>query len=45
MDSGLQDALLPESELKGFAKGIKGDFEAVNQAIITSISNGRWKDR
>jgi len=41
LDSWLQDALLPESQLKGFAKGIKGDFEAVNQAVISSISNGQ----
>lgn len=39
--SWLQDALLPESQLKGFAKGIKGDFEAVNQAVVSSVSTGQ----
>lgn len=29
------------SELKGFAKGINQDYEAVNQAVISTISNGQ----
>lgn len=29
------------SELKAFAKGIKRDFEAVNQAVLTPFSNGQ----
>lgn len=34
----LQEALMPVSELKWFAKGILADYEAVNQAV--NISNG-----
>lgn len=29
------------SGLKNFAKGIEADFEAVNQAVISTISNGQ----
>jgi transposase len=36
----LQEALMPVSELKWFAKGIMADYEAVNQAVISNISNG-----
>ncbi len=36
----LQEALMPVSELKGFAKGILADYEAVNQAVVSNISNG-----
>lgn len=40
LDSWLKEALLPVSELKWFAKGILADYEAVNQAVISNISNG-----
>jgi transposase len=30
-----------ESGLKGFVKGIESDFEAVNQAVVSIISNGQ----
>lgn len=30
-----------DSGLKNFAKGIEADFEAVNQAVISTISNGQ----
>jgi transposase len=36
----LQEALMPASELKWFAKGILADYEAVNQAVVSNISNG-----
>jgi len=36
-------ALDPKSELRNFAKGIQQDFDAVNQAVISSISNGQVK--
>ncbi|PWJ54058.1 transposase, partial [Dyadobacter jejuensis] len=29
------------SALKGFAKGINQDYQAVNQAVISTISNGQ----
>lgn len=41
LDSWLQEALMPESELKWFAKGMKADYDAVNQAVVSSISNGQ----
>lgn len=34
-------ALLSESGLKGFAKGINSDFDAVNQAVTSTISDGQ----
>lgn len=37
----LVQALKPESELRSFAHGIQRDFNAVNQAVISSISNGQ----
>jgi transposase len=41
LEAWLEEALMPESELKRFAKGIKADYEAVNQAVVSSISNGQ----
>jgi transposase len=40
LSSWLQEALMPASELKWFAKGILADYEAVNQAVVSNISNG-----
>lgn len=37
----LTQALETTSELQGFAKGIQRDFDAVNQAVISNISNGQ----
>lgn len=37
----IEKATSAESELKGFAKGIDSDFEAVNQAVVSIISNGQ----
>lgn len=37
----LTRALDTTSELQGFAKGIQKDFDAVNQAVISNISNGQ----
>jgi transposase len=34
-------ALPSESGLKGFAKGINSDFDAVDQAVTSTISNGQ----
>ena len=31
----------PDSELQNFAKGIQKDYDAVNQAVISNISNGQ----
>lgn len=37
----LTKAIDTASELQSFAKGIQKDFEAVNQAVISNISNGQ----
>jgi len=37
----LNKALDSTSELQGFATGIQKDFDAVNQAVISNISNGQ----
>lgn len=37
----IEKAMSWESGLKGFAKGIDSDFEAVNQAVVSIISNGQ----
>lgn len=37
----LNKALDSTSELQGFATGIQKDFDAVNQAAISNISNGQ----
>lgn len=37
----IEKAISRESGLKGFAKGIDSDFEAVNQAVVSIISNGQ----
>ena len=37
----LTKALDTTSELQSFAKGIQKDFDAVNQAVISNISNGQ----
>jgi transposase len=37
----IEKAMSWESGLKGFAKGINSDFEAVNQAVVSIISNGQ----
>ena len=34
-------ALDPKSELRNFAKGIQKDYDAINQAVISTISNGQ----
>lgn len=43
LDSSLEEWLkqAKSSELNGFAYGIKRDFDAVNQAILSPISNGQ----
>lgn len=41
LQNWLGRALNPNSELKSFAKGIQKDFDAVNQAVISDISNGQ----
>ena len=41
MQDWLNQALETTSELQGFAKGIQRDFDAVNQAVISNISNGQ----
>jgi transposase len=41
LEQWIQRALIADSSLKTFAKGIQLDFEAVNQAVVSSISNGR----
>lgn len=43
--SWLQDALMPQSELKGFAKGLEGNFEAVNQTVTAAQTTGRKVNR
>lgn len=40
-DEWLESASHPESLLKNFAKGIKGDYHAVEQAINSDISSGK----
>ncbi|TDE10808.1 transposase [Dyadobacter psychrotolerans] len=40
LDHRLQNALKPNSGFKGFARGIESDYEAVNQAVISNVSNG-----
>ena len=40
LDHWLQNALKPNSGLQGFARGIESDYEAVNQAVISKVSNG-----
>lgn len=37
----IEKAMSWESGLKSFAKGIDSDFEAVNQAVVSVISNGQ----
>lgn len=37
----IEKATSEQSELKGFAKGIDSDYEAVNQAVVSTISNGQ----
>ena len=37
----LNRAVRPDSELQNFAKGIQKDYDAVNQAVISNISNGQ----
>ncbi|SFN72636.1 ISL3 family transposase [Salegentibacter flavus] len=45
IEGTLQDWLIkasePTSELRNFAKGIQKDFDAVNQAVVSPISNGQ----
>ncbi|GAA0894518.1 hypothetical protein GCM10009122_41990 [Fulvivirga kasyanovii] len=41
IEEWLTDVLHSRSGLTTFAKGIKGDFEAVNQAVVSNISNGQ----
>lgn len=41
LQNWLGRALNPDSELKGFAKGVQKDFDAVNQAVINNITNGQ----
>ena len=37
----IEMATSEQSELKSFAKGLDSDFEAVNQAVVSTISNGQ----
>lgn len=41
LEKWLIGALLPESGLQSFARGIKRDYNAINQAVISTISNGQ----
>lgn len=41
LQSWLTKALDSTSELQNFAKGIQKDFDAVNQAVISNVSNGQ----
>lgn len=41
LQSWLSGALQAESELRSFARGIKHDYNAINQAVISTISNGQ----
>jgi len=41
LESWLTRALQPESELRSFAQGVKHDYSAINQAVISVISNGQ----
>ncbi|WP_144958283.1 transposase [Gillisia sp. Hel_I_86] len=41
LESWLTRALQPESELRSFAQGVKHDYSAINQVVISVISNGQ----
>ncbi|WP_218148691.1 hypothetical protein [Dyadobacter koreensis] len=34
----LQNAMKPNLDLKGFARGIESDYEVVNQAVISNVN-------
>lgn len=41
LKKGIEEALKSECGLKNFAKNLMKDYEAVNNAVITTISNGQ----
>ena len=41
LEGWLTRTLQPESELKSFSRGIIHNYNAINQAVISAISNGQ----